>query len=91
MLSFYDTQKFKALKANERTASLLIDKIYLSSYFHYKGGTVVDSAYDFKLLSCNLIKKVIFSIVIVAIVLLFFVLYILLFRHVCLLIKNFSL
>ena len=43
---FYITQKFKALQACDKTVNLLIDEIHLSSFFDYKGGTIVGSAHD---------------------------------------------
>ena len=39
-------QKFKLLNSNDKTVSLLIDETHLSSYFDYKGGGIVEAAYN---------------------------------------------
>ena len=43
---FYINQKFELLNSNDKTVSLLVDEIHLSSYFDYKGGGIVGAAYN---------------------------------------------
>ena len=39
-------QKSKALQSCDKTVSLLVDEIFISAFYHYKDGSIVEIAHD---------------------------------------------
>ena len=43
---FYIKQKFRDLSSSDCTVMLLVDEIYLKSFFDYKGGNIVGTSFN---------------------------------------------